>query len=89
MRALRRGAIRERLHAPNRHLFERRCRSLWEAGPRVVGALLDELAVRHGLGAEVDELLAGYAAIDAGVVRRLGADRFAERGPRLVPAVAA
>jgi hypothetical protein len=54
-----------------------------------VGALLDELAVRQGLGSEIDELLAGYSAIDAGVVRRLGADRFAERGPYLVPELAA
>jgi hypothetical protein len=84
-----RSAIQVRLHAPERHLFERHCRHVLEGGLRVLGALLDELVVRYDLGPAIDELLERYAELDPGLVRRLGADRFVERGPQLVPAAAA
>jgi hypothetical protein len=85
----RRRSIQGRLHAPDRHRFELHCARAWDCGPRVLAALLDELAVRHGLGPAIDDLLEAYAELDPGLIRRLGADQFAERGLMSVPAVAA
>ena len=52
--------------------------------PRLMSELLDELDRRHDLGAELDQLLARYAAVDPEILAALGGDRFPEPPLHLV-----
>lgn len=45
-------------------------------GARVVFELLDEIGRYHGIANDVDRRLERYAALDRGVLRAVGGDRF-------------
>jgi hypothetical protein len=55
---------------------QRQIARVYTCGPRVIFELIAELVRRHNLGADPDELLAQYKALDPGVLAVLGADRF-------------
>jgi hypothetical protein len=60
-RRLRRRYLAQRIHA---------------LGARALLELVEELDRHHALGADLDRRLERYAALDAQVLRALGADRF-------------
>ena len=53
-------------------------------GPRVAFELIDELDRYHGLGPDLDDRLAKYAALDPEVFRAVGGDRFPRAAIRIV-----
>ena len=60
-----------------RHRRQRLIERLHSLGPRPTGELLLELARAHGIESDIDRRLQRYAELDPGIVRALGADRFA------------
>jgi hypothetical protein len=54
-------------------------------GARTTFEFIDELARHHGIGDDLDERLAKYAALDPTIVRLVGGDRFPPHPPRAVP----
>ena len=73
-----------RLATTRRLRRQRHVDGICRIGPRVVFELIDELDRHYGLGDDLDRRLARYAAIEPGVLRAIGGDRFPPRPLREV-----
>jgi hypothetical protein len=55
------------------------CTRVHDLGPRVLYELLEELDRYHALDADLDRRLERYAELDPGLLRAVGANKFAAR----------
>jgi hypothetical protein len=62
---------------------QRQCQSIWSLGPRVFFELIEELNRYHDLGEDLDERRERSAALDADMLRMVGALKFPNRPIRL------
>jgi hypothetical protein len=56
--------------------FERLVEAIHDLGPRVLGEFLRELGAQHFCQTEIEVALQRYSALDAVILRELGADRW-------------
>jgi hypothetical protein len=54
----------------------RHVQAVYRLGSRAVGELLDEIGRHHGIADDIDRPHARYAAINPGMLREVGADRW-------------
>jgi hypothetical protein len=65
--------------------FRRDVERVWRLGPRAQYELLSELAARHTLRTEIEQLVARYSRVDPEVVRRTAGDRMPPTPLTLLP----
>jgi hypothetical protein len=81
----RREPSRLRECAARRLRRQRQVEAIYQLGPRVLLELLNEIDRHNGLGNDLDQRLAEYAAIDPVALAATGGDRFPPPPIREVP----
>ncbi|HTV44843.1 MAG TPA: hypothetical protein VMF05_05970 [Stellaceae bacterium] len=61
---------------PNDIRRQRQVEAIHRLGPRVIYELLQAIGRAHGISADIDRMLARYAALNPAVLAAVGGDRF-------------